>query len=140
MNRDKLFLLAPGFENQNHRNNEFLGDNSLSDNSKSAEAGQRSRREYCPECAEVWGLLSYYPAIKESLNIYYQDINRPRKEMVATLGLENQNCPTLVLDEQSPEHPNCGIQVINDKRFIDNARDIGKYYAARFGTPMPRGS
>ena len=36
--RDTLFLLPPGFADNN-------------------------RREYCPECAEIWGVLSYYPAL-----------------------------------------------------------------------------
>ncbi len=112
---DTLFLLAPGF----------------SDN---------SRREYCPECAEMWGLLSYFPAVKESLDIHYQPIAKPRAEMAALLGDKNQNCPTLVLAKDSPSFDDCGIMQKSGHRFINNARDIGKYYAKRFGTPVPRGS
>ena len=115
MTRDTLFLLAPGF----------------SDN---------DRREYCPECAEMWGLLSYFPAIKESVEINYQPIVRPRADIVALLGDKNQNCPTLILSGDSPRFDNCGIMQKNGHRFINNARDIGKYYAQRFGTPYPRGS
>ena len=114
MNKDILFLLAPGFEDQ-------------------------GQRQYCPECAEIWGLLSYYPAIKESVNIVYQGIEKPRKEIVSLLGEENQNCPTLILLDSSPVFTDCGIQVNQGKTFIDNARDIGKYYSMRFGTAMPRG-
>ena len=114
-NRDTLFLLPPGFE-----------DN--------------SQREYCPECAEIWGLLSYFPAIKESLSIIYQPIEKPREDMTALLGDKNQNCPTLVLAESSQSFENCGIMQKSGHRFINNARDIGKYYAQRYGTPWPRGS
>lgn len=114
MNRDTLFLLAPGF----------------SDN---------GRLEYCPECAEVWGLLSYFPAIKESVDIHYQSISQPRAKIVQLLGDENQNCPTLVLASDSAEYEYCGIMVHEKVRFIDNARDIGLYYAQRFGVPSPRG-
>ena len=60
-NKDLLFLLAPGFED-------------------------KGRREYCPECAEMWGLLSYFPAIKESVDIHYQPIARPRADLVERLG------------------------------------------------------
>jgi len=67
MPKDTLFLLAPGFED-------------------------KTRREYCPECAEVWGLLSYFPAIQHSLDIHYQPIVRPRAEMMEMLGDKNQNC------------------------------------------------
>ena len=115
MTRDTLFLLPPGF-----------ADN--------------DRREYCPECAEMWGLLSYFPAIKESVDISYQPIKRPRADIVAMLGDKNQNCPTLVLSEDSPSFENCGIMKKGGHRFINNARDIGRYYSQRFGTPIPRGS
>lgn len=113
-NRDTLFLLPPGF-----------ADN--------------DRREYCPECAEIWGLLSYFPAIKESLETDYQPLEKPRAEIVTLLGDKNQNCPTLVLHADSPSYDDCGIMQMNGHRFIDNARDIGRYYAKRFGTPLPRG-
>lgn len=115
MFKDELFLLAPGF----------------SDN---------GRREYCPECAEMWGLLNYFPAIKESVQINYQEIQKPRAGLVNLLGVAHQNCPSLVLNKASPEFSECGIQTTNGIRFIDNARDVGQYYAQRFGTPFPRGS
>jgi len=115
MTHDTLFLLAPGFLDNN-------------------------QREYCPECAEMWGLLSYFPAIKESLDIRNQPIAKPRQEIVDRLGDKNQNCPTLVLSKDSPNFDDCGIMHKNGHRFINNARDIGKYYAQRFGTPYPRGS
>ena len=114
MKRDTLFLLAPGFMDND-------------------------RYEYCPECAEVWGLLAYYPAIKESVEIIYQAISRPRHDIVNLLGATNQNCPTLVLSDGSSEYSGCGIQQCNGLRFIDNAKDIGLYYSQRFGTASPRG-
>lgn len=115
MTRDTLFLLAPGFF-----------DN--------------ERREYCPECAEMWGLLSYFPAIKDSTDIIYQPIAKPRADIVALLGEKNQNCPTLVLSTESPSFENCGILRKSGHRFINNALDIGRYYSQRFGTPVPRGT
>lgn len=70
----------------------------------------------------------------------YESIERPRKKMVSLLGPENQNCPTLILAEESPWFENCGIAEHKGRRFINNARDIGRYYAQRFGTSHPRGS
>jgi len=113
--KDILYLLAPGF----------------SDN---------DRREFCPECAEVWGVLAYFPAIKESLDIRYQPIAKPRAELVNMLGERNQNCPTLVLAKNADCGPQTQVQQANGQRFLDNARDIAKYFAHRYGTPMPRGS
>lgn len=115
MSRDTLFLLAPGFEDD-------------------------GRREYCPECAELWGLLSYFPSIKDSLTIVHVPIDKPRAAMSALLGDKNQNAPTLILHADSPDYEDCGIMHYRGQRFINNARDMGRYYAHRFGTPFPRGS
>jgi len=119
MARDILYLLAPGFEDQGPDGN--------------------LRREYCPECAEIWGLLSYFPAIQQSVDIHYMPIDKPRPAMVERLGDKNQNCPTLVLNKDNPRYDECGILRKNGHYFINNARDIGRYYAHRFGTPVPRG-
>jgi len=115
MARDLLFLLAPGFE-----------DN--------------ERREYCPECAEMWGVLAYFPAIREAVEIRYQPIRRPRADLVSLLGTDHQNCPTLILHETSTGYAKAIAKVHDGHRFLDNARDIGKYFAERYGTPFPRGS
>jgi hypothetical protein len=114
MTKDILFLLPAGFE-----------DN--------------GRREYCPECAEIWGVLSYYPEIQETLDIRYQPIAKPRAELVEMLGVENQNCPTLVLAPDSEAGENVTVKSNNGHRFLDNARDIGKYFADRHGSAWPRG-
>ena len=115
MSRDIIFLLAPGF-----------ADN--------------DRREYCPECAEIWGVLNYFPAILHGLDIRYQPIARPRLEMVEMLGEKNQNCPTLVLAEGVDAGSHAEVKSANDRRFLGNARDIGKYLSHRYGIPFPRGS
>ena len=114
MTRDTLFLLPPGFE----------------------DGGER---QYCPECAELWGVLNYFPAFRESLDIVYVPIDKPRAAMSALLGDKNQNAPTLILHDNSPDYEECGIMQYRGRRFINNARDIGRYYARRFGTPVPRG-
>jgi len=80
--------------------------------------------------------VSYYPAIKHSVEVIYQPIARPRSDLVGRLGDKNQNCPTLVLAEGSPSFENCGIMT----RRGDNARDIGRYWAQRYGTAIPRGT
>lgn len=114
MARDTLFLLPPG----------FLAD---------------GRREFCPECAELWGFLSWRPAILETLAVRYQEIAHPRAGLVAVLGPGQWNCPTLVLAEDAPHQDFSAIGRSNGRAFIGNARDIARYYALRFGTPVPRG-
>jgi len=113
--RDQLFLLAPGFYDND-------------------------RREFCPECAEMWGVLSYFPAIQSSLDICYQPIEQPRSQMVEMLGELHQNCPTLVLADGVDAGPDVRVRTSDGHRFINNARHIAKYFAHRYGTPVPRGS
>lgn len=111
MNRDTLFLLPPGFE-------------------------ARGERQYCPECAEVWGLLAYYPAIRETLDVVYQPVTHPRPNLVTRLGEGQWNCPALILGESSPD--GAGVKTSNGLRYIDNARDLGRYWATLYGTAVPR--
>lgn len=113
MTRDILFLLAPGFED-------------------------KGRREFCPECAEVWGVLHYFPAIKEALDICYQPLGHPRPGLVEILGDGDWNCPTLILAENADTGPDAKIRTARGARFLDNARDIARYFNHRFGTPSPR--
>ena len=111
--RDILFLLPPGFEDND-------------------------RREFCPECAELWGVLHYYPAIKEAIEIRYVGIDHPRSPICDILGERRWNAPTLVLSPEQEEFPNA--QTENGVAYLGSAREIAKYFAARFGIAMPRGS
>ena len=115
MKKDTLFLLPPGFEDND-------------------------RREFCPECAEMWGVLSYYPAIKESLEICYVGIHHPREPIVELLGDGNWNAPTLVLAEPGDVTSEFRAETSNGQTYLGSARQIAKYFAAKFGTAMPRGS
>ncbi len=111
MSCDTLFLLPPGF-------------------------ADRGERQYCPECAEIWGVLAYYPAIRETLNVVYEPVAHPRPGLVERLGDGRWNCPTLVLGVDSPDGPN--VQSANGQRYLDSAKEIGRYWAAIYGTAVPR--
>lgn len=111
MSRDTLFLLPPGIQ-------------------------ENGERQYCPECAEIWGLLAYYPAIRETLSVIYQPLAHPRPGLVDVLGSGRWNCPTLVLGEKSPDGP--GVKVSGSARYIDSAKGIGRYWAQLYGTAVPR--
>jgi len=113
MPRSMLFLLAPGFADQ-------------------------GRREFCPECAEIWGFLHYYPAILEALDILYAPLAHPRPGLVDLLGDGRWNCPTLVLCDEAPDADSCDVKTANGWRYVDNARDIARYFAGIYGTPLPR--
>lgn len=57
------------------------------------------KRYFCPECSPIEGLLSYYPRLREELEVHYVDFNRPRRELIDLIGEANQGCPVLVLDD-----------------------------------------
>lgn len=115
MTKDILFLLPPGFE-----------DN--------------KRREFCPECAEMWGVLSYYPAIKEALDIRYVGIQHPRSPICALLGDGQWNAPTLILAAGNRAGETVKVGTAAGREYIGSAREIVKYFAGIHGTPVPRGS
>lgn len=113
--KDILFLLPPGFEDND-------------------------RREFCPECAELWGVLSYYPAIKEALEIRYVGIEHPRGPICDYLGEGRWNAPTLILADQNLGFAEPDAQQNIGRSHLGSARAIARYFAARFGTAVPRGS
>ena len=115
MTRDTLFLLPPGFEDND-------------------------RREFCPECAEIWGVLHYYPAIKEALDIRYVDINHPRAPICEMLGEGRWNAPTLILSAASPMPQMNDINSSNGRSYLGSARQIADYFGIRFGIAHRRGS
>lgn len=115
MSKDLLFLLPPGFEDNN-------------------------RREFCPECAELWGVLHYYPAIKEALDIRYVGIDHPREPICELLGEGRWNAPTLILGGASPAPQMDSIKSSNGRFYLGSARQIAKYFGIRFGIAHPRGS
>lgn len=87
----------------------------------------------------MWGVLSYFPAIREAVEICYEPIEHPRHGLTLHLGEGRWNCPTLILHEGADAGA-ASVREANGRRFLDNARDIGKYFAHRYGTPFPRGS
>lgn len=95
-------------------------------------------RYYCPECAQVNGALSYYPALRHALDVRYADFQRPRAEIVALIGEENQSCPVLVL-AQPPATSLSGIEIgeYRGRHFVSGAQEIGKYLARVHGVGEP---
>ena len=104
-----LFLLRAGFPDPKHRPSGL----------------------YCPECATVAGLLYYYPKLVEALDVRLVDVPRPRPEVVAMVGEENQSCPVLVLP--AGETP-AGVPVAHGRAFVSGPEAIIKYLADHYGT------
>ena len=75
MTRDRLFLLRPGFEDP-------------------AYPGQRF---YCWHCALIEGVIASFPALAAKLDVERIAWPKPRQEVIALVGEENQSLPLLVL-------------------------------------------
>jgi hypothetical protein len=110
--RDTLFLLEPDFTDG-------------------------TGRFFCPGSALVEGMLSFYPELREHVEVRYLPFARPRQEVLERIGEDNQGCPVLVLHADSPLPEGIGHGVAGTTRFINDERAICEYLAVRFGTGRP---
>lgn len=93
---------------------------------------------FCPGCAEVLGVLAYYPNLKSRIQIHEVDYPRPRPEVVALLGEEFQSCPVLVLGNvPEGEVPNVQVKQANGHAFVDDPREITAYLSHVYGIGKP---
>lgn len=116
MTKDKLFLLKPDFHN-------------------GAEGPF-----YCPECALVEGMLSYYPKLRHKLEVHYVDFPKPRAAVVAELGESNQGCPVLILaDGRRMLDPALEVREANGRRFLSNDAHIRRYLSMTYGVGSAAG-
>ncbi|MEO6992226.1 MAG: DUF3088 family protein [Lacunisphaera sp.] len=113
MNHDQLYLLKPNFQD-------------------------RGKTYYCPGCAEVVGLLEFYPALKQKIDVHYLDFPRPRAELISLLGEANQGCPVLVLGAVPQNLPaQLKVKQANGHAFVADAKEIGAYLAHVHGIGIP---
>ena len=110
--KDKLFVLRPGFQD-------------------------KGTSYFCPYCAQVIGFLTYYPQVRDTLEITELDFPRPRPQLVALVGEANQGMPLLVLGGEPVAVPGVTIEEANGHRFVKDAISIVRYLAATGGTPIP---
>jgi len=113
MSKDKLFLLKPDFMD--------------------AEEGPF----YCPESAPIEGLLSYYPRLRDQLEVCYLDFARPRQAIIDEIGAENQGMPVIVLatGERIPAG-DFEAREADGKYFITGDTEICSYLSMAYGIGM----
>jgi hypothetical protein len=93
---------------------------------------------YCPACAEIQGLLTYHPELRDRIEVREIDYPRPRAEVVALLGDPHPGCPVLVLADSREAPSEANIKTARSgRRYIDEPRAIGDYFAALYGSARP---
>lgn len=111
MNRDKLFLLRPNFE----------------------DPAYPGRRFYCWHCALLEGVLASFPDLALRLDVERVAWPRPRQAVVALVGEQNQSLPLLVLaDGQKSAHQS---GVFAGRAFISDKDKILAALSERHGFP-----
>lgn len=113
--RDQLFLLSPAFPDPK------------------AGAGLY----HCPECAQVEGLLSFYPFLRSRLDVAYLDFPRPRAAIVALIGEANQGCPVLVFAGAAPTGIAAPVHPSSGRAFVSGYAAIAAALSAGHGIPLP---
>lgn len=111
--RDTLYVLRPGFSDQ-------------------------GERWFCPYSAQVTGLLTYYPRLRETLDVVELDFMKPRYPVATMLGEAHQSLPVLVLGAGSPSSAK-GVRVeeAGGLRYVSKTIEILRYLAATRGLPAP---
>ncbi|MEH3143864.1 MAG: DUF3088 domain-containing protein [Methylobacterium frigidaeris] len=113
MDRDRLFLLTPGFE----------------------DPAYPGRRFYCWHCALIEGVLASFPALATRLAIERIAWPLPRREVIAAVGDANQSLPLLVLAEGVRSRHETGAS--QGRGFVADKDGILAVLAERHGFPDP---
>lgn len=113
MDRDKLFLLRPGFEDP-------------------AFPGQLF---YCWHCALMEGVLASFPELARRLDVERIAWPRPRDAVIALVGRENQSVPLLLLAQGTTSRYQTGT--FEGRAFIAEKDKILAALSERHGFPDP---
>lgn len=112
--KDQLFILRPGF---------FIDGKGPF---------------YCGDSVAVEGLLSFYPQLREVVDVHYIEAPRPREAVVALVGAENQSIPVLVLGAPSGDVlDSLPIKTAAGRSFINEEAAIRLYMSRRYSVGIP---
>jgi len=113
MQRDTLILIKPGFTDPTFPDAHF----------------------YCWHCALMEGILAGFPALAARIDILRIDWPRPRREVIALIGPENQSLPVLVLADDADE--NLATGRFGNRCFVEGKDAILTALSRRHGIPLP---
>jgi len=113
MSKHILFLLTPGFTD---------GDEGPF---------------FCPHSAAMEGFIKYVPAIETEVDVRRIAFQRPRKDVVALLGEENQGTPVLVLAEGTEVPPEAQVSTETGRAFLLGEIQISNFLSRTMGVMRP---
>lgn len=113
MTRDRLIILRPDFVDPAYPGTRF----------------------YCWHCALMEGVLASFPDLAGRIDVERIAWPRPRAEVVALIGPENQSLPVLVLADDAPAALATGT--FEGRHFVAGKDAILAALAARHGIPVP---
>lgn len=90
---------------------------------------------FCASCAMMEGALLANPHWAAHIDVKRMPFPRPRHEMIALIGEENQSMPALVLADDSEPPPEA--KEFEGRRFLDEPKPIARYLAATYGGAGP---
>ena len=90
---------------------------------------------FCTSCATMEGMLLANPQWARAIEVVRSAYPRPRREVIALIGEENQSLPVLVLADGSaaPE----GAKEWRGRFFLDEPKPIARHLAAQHGGAGP---
>jgi hypothetical protein len=111
--RDTLYVLRPGFSD-------------------------KGERWFCPYSAQVIGMLTYYPQLRDTLDVIELDFMKPRYPVATMLGEDKQSLPVLILgDESRGSTRHVNIERAGGNRYVTKTIEIMRYLAQTRGLPEP---
>lgn len=89
---------------------------------------------FCCDAAPIEGQLSFYPELRQWIDVIYIDAQRPRRAIVDLLGENNQASPVLLLAQgHAPKDSSIAYQTYGAQRFINDPTEISKYLSTQYG-------
>lgn len=83
-------------------------------------------------------MFSYFPKLRDEIDVRKIAFARPRPEIIAVLGEEGQGCPVLILaDPAKAEKYGFAVKHINCKPCIDDHKAIIRYIGLAYGVSLP---
>lgn len=82
--------------------------------------------------------MSYYPQLREAVEVRKVAFPRPRPAIIELVGEENQGCPVLILaGEPDPAATTVPTKRRNGRYFINDPKDIAEYLGLVHGAGRP---